>query len=55
MPAIEFTPVFLQAGGGGGSIINLVFFGAIILIFWLFMIRPQAKRQKEQRTFAESL
>ncbi len=28
---------------------------AILVIFWLFMIRPQAKRQKELRKFRESL
>lgn len=35
--------------------LNLVFFGAMILIFWLFIIRPQSKKQKEQTQFAESL
>ncbi|MBN2806002.1 MAG: preprotein translocase subunit YajC [Prolixibacteraceae bacterium] len=28
---------------------------AILVIFWVFMIRPQAKRQKELRKFRESL
>jgi preprotein translocase subunit YajC len=28
---------------------------AILVIFWLFMIRPQAKKQKELRKFRESL
>ncbi len=28
---------------------------AILLIFWLFMIRPQAKRQKELRKFRDAL
>jgi preprotein translocase subunit YajC len=26
---------------------NLIFFGAIIVIMWVLMIRPQQKRQKE--------
>jgi len=30
-----------------GGIINLVFLGAIFLVFYLFIIRPQSKRQKE--------
>jgi preprotein translocase subunit YajC len=30
---------------GGGSI-QLVFLGLMILVFWLFMIRPQAKKAK---------
>jgi preprotein translocase subunit YajC len=28
---------------------------AILVIFWFFMIRPQAKRQKELRKFRESI
>lgn len=28
---------------------------AILVIFWIFMIRPQAKRQKELKKFRESL
>ena len=33
-----------NAGGGYSTIIMMV---AIFVIFWLFMIRPQQKRQKE--------
>lgn len=29
------------------GIINLVFLGAIFLVFYLFIIRPQSKKQKE--------
>ncbi len=35
--------------------IQMLFFAAIILVFWMFIIRPQAKRQKEQNNFASSL
>lgn len=28
---------------------------AILVIFWVFMIRPQAKRQKELRKFRDSI
>ena len=35
--------------------IQMLFFAAIILVFWLFIIRPQSKRQKEQNAFAASL
>ena len=34
---------------------NLIFIGAMIVIFWLFLIRPQQKKQKEQKSFSESL
>lgn len=33
----------------------MLFFGLIIVVFWLFIIRPQAKRQKEQNQFAGAL
>jgi preprotein translocase subunit YajC len=39
---------------GGGSF-QLVFLGLMILVFWLFMIRPQAKKAKQQKTFIENL
>ncbi len=39
---------------GGGSI-QLVFLGLMILVFWLFMIRPQAKKAKEQKKFIDDL
>lgn len=34
---------------------NFIFIGAMILIFWLFLIRPQQKRQNEQKKFMEAL
>ena len=39
---------------GGGSI-QLLFLGLMILVFWLFMIRPQAKKAKQQKTFIDNL
>jgi preprotein translocase subunit YajC len=50
--------IFLMQGsgaqGGAGSI-QLLMMGGIILVFWLFMIRPQAKKAKEQKKFIENL
>jgi preprotein translocase subunit YajC len=48
------TFILLQAGGNAG-IYNLLFFGLIIVVFWLFIIRPQSKRQKEQAKFLNEL
>jgi len=51
----------LQAGSGsgggmfGGGTTTLVFMGMIILVFWLFFIRPQTKKQKDQKKFIEDL
>jgi preprotein translocase subunit YajC len=44
----------LQAAPGGGNA-NLIIMGAMILVFWLFMIRPQAKKAKEQKKFINDL
>src|SRR5690606_39978081 len=49
---------FLQTnsqGSGGMGTIQLVMLGAMILVFWLFFIRPQAKRAKNQKKFIEDL
>lgn len=48
--------VLLQAGApaGGGSL-QLILLGGMILVFWLFMIRPQAKKAKAAKTFQEGL
>ena len=40
--------------GGSTSFFPLMM-GAMILVFWLFMIRPQAKKAKEQKKFIESM
>lgn len=47
--------VLLQAAGPGGGIMQLVLLGGMILIFWLFMIRPQAKKAKQAKQFQENL
>jgi len=46
----------LQQGGGGfGGYQTIIFMGMIMLVFWLFFIRPQAKKQKQQKTFIDNL
>ena len=48
--------IFLQAAGaGGGGTLQLVLLGGMILIFWLFMIRPQAKKAKIAKQFQANL
>ncbi len=41
--------------GAPNSSFSLIMMGAIILVFWLFMIRPQAKKAKDQKKFIENL
>ena len=38
-----------EAGQEGGGMQTLIMFGAIFLVFYLFMIRPQMKRAKEHK------
>lgn len=48
------TFILLQAKTSSASsqlISNLIFIGGIILVFYFFMIRPQAKKQKDQKSF----
>lgn len=42
-----------QAPGFGGF--QFVFLGLMILVFWLFFIRPQAKKAKQQKGFIDNL
>ncbi|MBS1522648.1 MAG: preprotein translocase subunit YajC [Bacteroidetes bacterium] len=48
--------ILLQAGAGGlgsfGSFVPLVL---IIVVFYFFMIRPQVKKQKDQKKYVEEL
>ena len=44
--------ILLQASSGQSGLIgNLILLGGIAIIFYFFMIRPQQKKQKDQRVF----
>src|SRR5579883_3129149 len=49
--------ILLQAapGGGGAGTMQLILLGGMILVFWLFMIRPQAKKAKLAKQFQEGM
>jgi len=47
--------VLLQAGGSGGGSFQLILLGGMILVFWLFMIRPQQKKAKMAKKFQEDM
>ena len=40
---------------GGSPYSGLIMIALIFVVFWLFFIRPQNKRQKEEQKFRESL
>ena len=46
--------ILLQAGGNPG-IMQLVLLGGMILVFYFFMIRPQAQKAKKAKKFQEEL
>ena len=48
--------ILLQAAPGGMSGIQpMILLGGMILVFWLFMIRPQAKKAKQAKEFQTNL
>lgn len=47
--------LMLGQGGAGGGGFQFVFLGLMILVFWMFMIRPQAKKAKQQKQFLQNL
>ncbi|MCR9250305.1 MAG: preprotein translocase subunit YajC [bacterium] len=43
--------ILLQADAGGGFNTQWIMIGAMVIIFYLFFIRPQQKKQKDQKNF----
>lgn len=54
---MQLLSIFLMMDpqGKGGSTSTLIMMGLMILVFWLFMIRPQAKKAKKQKEFINNL
>lgn len=49
------TNLFLQSGSGQSGLPMLIMMVAVFAIMWLFMIRPQQKKQKKIREFQNAL
>ncbi|TSD66099.1 preprotein translocase subunit YajC [Inquilinus sp. KBS0705] len=47
--------ILLQAAGGGLGYQQLIMFGLIAVVFYFFMIRPQVKKQKDQKKYVDEL
>src|ERR1700744_3888276 len=47
--------VLLQVNNANASYLNFLVIGAMILVFYLFMIRPQAKKAKLAKKFQEEM
>lgn len=53
---MDLTSIILMAPAEGeGGIMSFLPLILIIIVFYFFMIRPQLKKQKEQKKFRESL
>lgn len=55
MNFLQVTFLMANPNQPGSQWTSLIMMGAIILVFWLFMIRPQAKKAKEQKKFIDNL
>jgi preprotein translocase subunit YajC len=56
MPAITNLPLLFQApAAGGGWEGMLLMVGAMFVVLYFFMIRPQQKRQKEHQSMLSSI
>jgi preprotein translocase subunit YajC len=42
-------------GGSGFGGFQFIFLGLMVVVFWLFFIRPQSKRAKNQKNFITNL
>ncbi len=49
------TALFLMGSPDDAGWMNLIFLGAIFLIFYFFIIRPQSQRQKEIQKKVDNL
>ncbi len=51
------TEIWALAGGGqqGNPMMNFVFIGIFIAIFWFFIIQPQRRQQKEHQKLIDCL
>jgi len=47
--------VFAQDAAAGSGWTSLIFLGLMVVVFWLFIIRPQRQRAKAQQSLADSL
>jgi len=52
---ISMTPFLLQAGNQQAGYLNILFIALMFGVFWFFIIRPQSKKQKEQRNWLQEL
>jgi preprotein translocase subunit YajC len=47
--------ILLQVPTGNSNFSTLIFIGAMVLVFYFFMVRPQQKKIRDQKKFREAL
>ena len=54
---MNLASIFLMMGQGGKGMdgLGFIWIGGMVLVFYFFMIRPQAKKAKQQKTFLQDL
>jgi len=52
---VALPPMQAAQDPQGSMWTTLIFFGVMILVFWLLIIRPQSKQKKKHETFLSSL
>jgi preprotein translocase subunit YajC len=55
MQLLNFFLMTPDPSGQGGGTSTLILMGLMIFVMWLFMIRPQAKKAKQQKQFINDL
>lgn len=55
MNLLHVTLLMADPKQPGSQWTSLIMMGAIILVFWLFMIRPQAKKAKDQKRYIDNI
>ena len=51
---MQALSIFLQSPAGGSSM-NIILMVGMIVVFYFFMIRPQAKKAKQQKQFISNM
>jgi preprotein translocase subunit YajC len=53
--SVNLLSVFLQASPPGGGMVQLFIMVGMFVVMYFFMIRPQARKAKEQKKFGETI
>jgi preprotein translocase subunit YajC len=52
----ELVQTLVTQSGGGGAFVSMILpIGLMVVVMWLFMIRPERKKQQEHQDFLGSL